>query len=157
MLNSDKCILNGTEIYLCRCFLIKLRKFRKQVFKVLLLLVAIMLEDHDTSASLFIYGGDGSWVDQAIFWPVRTTRVPNLPLWNKRRWSWICFMHKQRGSDAILTTKPNIWTFVFWHCICTYPIFQLCIGSLPTLVLLTVFAFFSRLSFLWSLWHFFPF
>lgn len=156
VLISDTCILSGIETNLGRCFPIKFRKFRKQVIKVLLLLVAVILEHHYTGARLFIYGGDGSWVDQAIFWPIRTTRVPDLPLRHERRRNWIGFTHKRRGFHAVLSTTPNIWSFVLWYS-SGYPIFWLCVGSLPDLVLLAVLAFFSWLGFLRGLWHFLPF
>lgn len=69
-------------LYLDICFLITLRNLWKQVFEVLLLLVAVACVNNYTSTPLLIYGGDGGCIELAILWPVSTARVPHLPLWH---------------------------------------------------------------------------
>lgn len=89
------------------CFLINLSKFRKQVSKVLLLLISITFEHHDTSVSFFIDGGYGSRVDQPIFWPIRTARVPNLPLWQHTKWNLVISHRKKRGFFFSVKRPPS--------------------------------------------------
>lgn len=60
--------------------LVHLRTFRQQVLQVVLLLVAVALEDHHASVPVVVHGGDGGRVDQPVFCPAGAARVPHLPL-----------------------------------------------------------------------------